>query len=96
MEATAKKVYDHMLACEGVSKFGMVKDLDSKARGQITNNYLHVENIRQAALAGNFTLIHIGYYRNEEFLAARAEKNQGRQNFIAWAIALVVERHCQY
>jgi hypothetical protein len=91
VEATVKN--DHMLAREGGPKFAMVKDLDSKAGGQITNNYLHFETIRQAALAADFTLLHIGYYINEGLLAARAEKNQGRRNFIAWAVALLVERY---
>jgi hypothetical protein len=34
--------------------------VEATARGQITNNYLHFENIRQAALPGNFNLILIG------------------------------------
>ena len=34
--------------------------VEATARGQITNNYLHFENIRQAALPGDFTLILIG------------------------------------
>jgi hypothetical protein len=78
-----------VLAREGGPRFGRLKELDSKAKGQITNNYLHFENIRQAALAGDFTLIRIGYYRIEEFLDATAETNEGRRNFIAWAVALL-------
>jgi hypothetical protein len=37
-------------------------------------------------------MIHIGYYRNELLLAARAEKNKSRQNFIAWTVALLRAR----
>jgi hypothetical protein len=37
-------------------------------------------------------MIHIGYYRNELLLADRAEKNKGRQIFIAWAVALLRAR----
>jgi hypothetical protein len=70
------------------------KGEESRSQNQhsITNSYLHFENIRQAAFAGDFTVIHIGYFRNEQLLAARAEKNQGRLNFIAWAVVLLRAR----
>ncbi len=42
--------------------------------------------------AGDFTMIHIKYFRNEQLLAARVEKNQGRLNFIEWAVALLRAR----
>ena len=38
-------------------------------------------------------MIRIGYYRNEEWLTAKAENNQGRQNFISWAVDLLKARH---
>jgi hypothetical protein len=82
-----------MCTRENGPQFARVKELGSKAKGQITNNYLHFENIRQAAIAGDFTLIRIEYYRNEELLAAKVENNQGRRNFIALAVALLKERH---
>jgi hypothetical protein len=87
VQATARQVYDYMCALEGGPGFARVKDLGSKAKDQITYNYLQFENIKQAAIAGDFTLTRIGYYRNEELLAAKAENNQGRRNFIAWAVA---------
>jgi hypothetical protein len=93
--AAARSVYDLMRTCPGGPVHARVKHLDTKTRGLITNNYLHFENIRKTALAGDFTMIHIGYYRNELFLAARAEKNVGRQNFIAWAVALLRARKIQ-
>ncbi len=92
-QETARQIYDYMCAREKGPSFARVKELGSKAKGQITNNYLHFENIRQAAIAGDFTLIRIGYYRNEGWLAAKAENNQGRRNFIAWAVALLKQRH---
>ncbi len=86
---TAGKIYSHMLARDGGPTFGKVMELDRKAQGHVSNNYLQFENIRQAAIAGDFTMTRIGYYRNEEWLTAKAENNQGRRNFIAWAVALL-------
>ncbi len=59
----------------------------------MTNNFLQFENIRSASVAGDFTQIRIGYYRNEVLLTAKAENNQGRRNFIVWAVAQLKERH---
>ena len=47
---TARQIYDHKLAREGGPRFARVKELDRRAQGQVSNNYLHFENIRQAAL----------------------------------------------
>ncbi len=53
----------------------------------ICNRYLQFENIRDAALANDFTRIQIGYNKNGELAADRAAANKGRQNFIAIARA---------
>ena len=90
---TAREIYDGMLASSDGAKNARVKDLSTRAKGQMTNNYLQFENIRSAALAGDFTQIRIGYYRNEALLTARAENNPGRRKFIAWAVAQLKERH---
>ncbi len=84
--ATARLIYATMLAREGGPLSVRVKEFDTRAKSQLSNSYLHFENIRDAALAGDFEHIRIGYYRNEEWVAAKAESNQGRRNFIEWAV----------
>ena len=85
--ATARLIYDTMLARAGGPLSVRVREFDTRAKSQLFNSYLHFENIRDAALAGDFEHIRIGYYRNEEWVAAKAENNQGRRNFIEWAAA---------
>jgi hypothetical protein len=93
---TAKQIYDKMRSSPDGARDARVRDFPSRAKGQMTNNYLQFDNIRAAALAGDFTLIRIGYYRNEALLTARAENNQGRRKFIAWAVAQLKERHPEH
>ncbi len=71
--AAARSVYDLMRTCPGGLVYARVKHLDTKTRGLITNNYLHFENVRKAAIVGDFTMIHIGYYRNEHLLGELGE-----------------------
>ena len=52
-------------------------------KSYLSNLYLHFENIRTAALAGDFALVEVGYYRNEQLVADRIWKNPFRQQFIA-------------
>ena len=59
----------------------------SKISAYITNFYLHIENIKEAARAGDFHLVHVGYLRNEALQAQKAANCPGRQNFIRWAVA---------
>ncbi len=82
--ATARLMYDAMLARGPLSV--RVREFDTRAKSQLSNSYLHFENIRDTALAKDFEHIRIGYYRNEEWVAAKAENNQGRRNFIEWAV----------
>jgi hypothetical protein len=65
-----------------------------RIRGYITNHYLNWENIRSAALADDFTLIQVGYFRNKQVAGPRLESNKARpgQNFIAWAVAQLQSR----
>ena len=62
-------------------------------RGSITsffsNRYLQFDNIRAAAEANKFDLIQIGWLRNEALVAQRVATNEGRNAFIAWAVALL-------
>ena len=83
---TAQLMYDNMCARDGGPLSARVREFDARARSQLSNSYLHFENIREAALAGDFRQIRIVYYRNEEWVTAKAENNQGRRNFIEWAV----------
>jgi hypothetical protein len=58
--------------------------------GLFSNRYLQVENIRDAALAQDFTRIQIRYHRNEELDADRAAANKGRQRFCIFCILYAI------
>jgi hypothetical protein len=55
--------------------------------GFFCNRYLQFENIREAAMANDITRIQIGYYRNEQLIAAELALDGRRNNFISWAVA---------
>ena len=92
----AQWCYDRMLDQAGGPKclpMRQVQHLDpappverDKIRGFFTNRLLQWENIRSAALAKDFSLIQVGYHKNELLAVARASQNGGRQRFIAWAV----------
>ena len=90
--ATARLIYDTMLARADGPLSVRVREFDTKVKSHLSNSYLHFENIREAALEGDFQRIRIGYYRNEEWVAAKAEQNQGRRNFIEWAVDVLKQR----
>ena len=50
------------------------------------------ENVKMSALAEDFTLIQIGYFRNTDVVATRAQRNPTRQRFIAWAVDYIRQR----
>jgi hypothetical protein len=83
---TAQLVYENMCAREGGPVSARVRDFDARARSLLSNSYLDFENIREAALAGDFQQIRIEYYRNAALRTAMAENNQDRRNFIEWAV----------
>ena len=58
-----------------------------KIMGFFCNRYLQFENIREAAMANDITRIQIGYYRNEQLIAAELALDGRRNNFISWAVA---------
>ena len=55
----------------------------------VTNRWLTFKNIRDAALEQNFSLVKIGYNRNDAILAAKAEKDPARQAFVEWAVDFI-------
>jgi hypothetical protein len=81
-----------MRARDGGPQKARVRDFDARARSLIVNSYLDFENVRAAALAGNFQLIQIGYYRNEARRTAMAESNPDRRKFIEWAVDQIKRR----
>jgi hypothetical protein len=100
--AAARSIYDLMIRTAGGPATVRVKDLAQhsdplikSAARYITGGYLNWENMRTAALAGDFAMIHVGYARNEHVVASRAEHNPGRRAFIAWAVAQIRERRPQ-
>ena len=58
-------------------------------RSYLVNLYMHFEKIRAAALAGDFALVQVAYYRNEQYVADNFASDPPRQNFIAWAVQLL-------
>ena len=50
---------------------------------------MQLDNIKAAAAANKFDLIQIGWFRNEALVADRVAANEGRNAFIAWAVALL-------
>jgi hypothetical protein len=57
-----------------------------------SNLQLQFENVRTAAIANDFTLVQVGYFRNEILVADRIVSNLDRQRFIAWAVDLLRSR----
>ena len=88
---TAKQMYENMLALEGGPVSARVRQYPSRARSQVSNSYLDFENIRAAALAGDFNLIRIGYYRNAALRTAMAE-NHGSAVRCRTSSRLAIER----
>ena len=50
--ATARLIYDSMLARADGPLSVRVREFDTKVKSHLSNSYLHFENIREAALAG--------------------------------------------
>ena len=51
------------------------------------------ENVRMAALEGDWTLIQVGYNRQTDMVAARMQQNPTRRKFIAWAVNYLREQN---
>ncbi len=55
-------------------------------KSYLNNDYLHFGNIQaaaSAAIAGDFKMVAVRYYRNEQLVAYMMENNQARQRLIA-------------
>ncbi len=57
-----------------------------------SNRRLQFENVRAAAIANNFALIQVGYFRNENLVADRIVSDKDMKSFIAWAVDLLRSR----
>jgi hypothetical protein len=86
--AIAKKIYDMILHSSDPCNFPQ-KELRGNLLSAVTNRWLVFQNIKDAALNRNFSLIAIGYNRNEAFLAAKAETDPARQAFVEWAVDFI-------
>jgi hypothetical protein len=60
-------------------------------KSYLNNDYLHFGYIQAAAIAREFKIVAVGYYRNIQLVAYRMENlnNPDRQEFIAWAVKLL-------
>jgi hypothetical protein len=94
----AKWTFAHMRAHQGgppqcrLLHCVMEDPVGKKFKSVFGNRYLQFENVRTAAIASNFALIQIGYFRNENLVADRIVSDKDRKRFIAWAIDLLRSR----
>ena len=84
----AKTIYDMILHSTDPRQFRQ-KELTKELLAAVTNRWLTFQNIKDAALDQNFSLIKIGYNRNEAMLAAKAETDPARQAFVEWAVDFI-------
>ncbi len=98
--AAAEWLFQHMLKTEGGPAACTVRALDDETVAQSPSEPLTIklmksylgcqfsawENVRMAALANDWTLIQVEYYRHTNVVAARMDRNPTRVNFIAWFI----------
>jgi hypothetical protein len=54
-----------------------------------TNRWLVFQNIKFAAINGDFSLVKIGFNRNEALLAAMADTYADRKAFVEWAVDFI-------
>jgi len=83
--AIARQIYDIILLSASPCKCS-IRVLDRHLLSAITNRWLGFHNIKEAALLKNFSLVQIGYHRNEDLLAAKAAKDPARKAFALFAI----------
>jgi hypothetical protein len=81
----ARQIYDQIQHSTEPKRFQQ-KELTGKLLSAVTCRWLAFQNIKDAALTHNFSLIKIGYNRNEALLAAKAEADPDRQAFVEWAV----------
>jgi hypothetical protein len=86
--AIAKEIYDMILQSSDPCNFPQ-KELKGNLLSAVRNRWLVFQNIKDAALKQNFSLIKIGYNRNEAILAAKAETDPARQAFVEWAVDFI-------
>jgi hypothetical protein len=84
----AKEIYDTILDSTDPCHFQQ-KELKGNHLSAVTNRWLTFKNIRDSALKQNFSLITIGYNRNDAILAAKAENDPARQAFVEWAVDFI-------
>ena len=81
----AKEMYDAILLPENRDRFTQ-QNLEPHQLGAITNRWLGFQNVKDAALQQDFSLVQIAYARNEALLAAMAATDQDKTAFVAWAV----------
>ena len=57
-----------------------------RVKSYLGSQILAWENVRMAALEGDWTLIQVGYNRQTDMVAARMQQNPTRRKFSAWAV----------
>jgi hypothetical protein len=86
--AITRQIYDMILNSREPRKFPQ-RLLQGDLLSAITNKWLVFQNIKNAALSKDFTLVQIGYNRSEALLAAKAETEPDRKAFVEWAVAYI-------
>jgi hypothetical protein len=69
-----------------------LRELQGDLLSAITNRWLVFQNIKVAAMNRDFSLVQIGYNRNEARLAAEAETDPDRKAFVEWAVDYQIAR----
>jgi hypothetical protein len=88
--AIARGIYDTILASENPKRF-IQRDLPVTGPqiSAITNRWLAFQNIKDAALKQDFSLVQIAYNRNEALLAAKAATDPDKTAFVEWAVEYI-------
>jgi hypothetical protein len=86
--AIARQIYHIILKSPDPCKFPQ-KELQGDLLSAVTSRWLVFQNIKDAAINRNFSLIEIGYNRNEAFLAAKAKTDPARKAFVERAVDFI-------
>jgi hypothetical protein len=91
----AKQIYDMILRSPNPKRCCQ-RELQGNLLCAISNSWLVFQNIKDAALRKDFSLVQIAYNKNEALLAAMADTDPDRKAFVAWASVILDATICQY
>ncbi len=91
----AKQIYDMILRSPNPKRCCQ-RELQGNLLCAISNSWLVFQNIKDAALRKDFSLVQIAYNKNEALLAAMADTDPDRKAFVEWASVILDATICQY